>query len=54
MTRRQLIAAGRHWAELETLWDIDSPEDYRRWEMLLQDESQQEINRSDKKEVNNL
>ena len=54
MTRRQLMAAGQLWAELETLWDIDSPEDYRRWQMLLQDESQQGINGFDKKEVNKL
>jgi len=32
MTRRRLVAAGRrNWAELETLWDIDSLEDYQRW-----------------------
>jgi rSAM/selenodomain-associated transferase 1 len=31
-TRRRLEAAGARWLELETLWDIDRPEDYRRLE----------------------
>ena len=30
-SRRQLRAAGQSWAELETLWDIDSLNDYERW-----------------------
>ena len=30
-TRERLKALGWHWRELETLWDIDRPEDYRRW-----------------------
>jgi rSAM/selenodomain-associated transferase 1 len=29
-TREQLRAGGLHWLELETLWDVDRPEDYRR------------------------
>lgn len=33
-TREQMVAAARRWAELETLWDIDTPEDYRRWAAL--------------------
>lgn len=34
-TRRQLRALARNsWAELETLWDIDSLEDYERWRAL--------------------
>lgn len=52
-TRRQLIAAGRHWAELETLWDIDSLEDYRRWQKLLKSESDRKPGKADK-EVNIL
>jgi rSAM/selenodomain-associated transferase 1 len=31
-TRRRLRAAGQSWAELETLWDIDSLQDYERWQ----------------------
>jgi rSAM/selenodomain-associated transferase 1 len=31
-TRRRLRAAGESWAELETLWDIDSLQDYERWQ----------------------
>jgi rSAM/selenodomain-associated transferase 1 len=31
-TRRQLRAGGHGWAELETLWDIDCLDDYRRWQ----------------------
>ena len=31
-TRRRLRAAGQSWAELETLWDIDSLNDYERWQ----------------------
>jgi rSAM/selenodomain-associated transferase 1 len=30
-TRLRLQALGWRWRELETLWDIDRPEDYRRW-----------------------
>ena len=30
-TRSRLGALGWRWRELETLWDIDRPEDYRRW-----------------------
>ena len=30
-TRTRLNALGWRWCELETLWDIDRPEDYRRW-----------------------
>jgi rSAM/selenodomain-associated transferase 1 len=32
MTRRHLRAGGHNWAELETLWDIDCLDDYRRWQ----------------------
>ncbi len=32
ITRRRLRAAGQSWAELETLWDIDSLKDYERWQ----------------------
>jgi rSAM/selenodomain-associated transferase 1 len=31
-TRERLSAAGARWTELETLWDIDRPEDYARLE----------------------
>jgi glycosyltransferase A (GT-A) superfamily protein (DUF2064 family) len=31
-TRQRLRAAGQSWAELETLWDIDSLRDYERWQ----------------------
>ncbi len=30
-TRERLQSLGWRWRELETLWDIDRPEDYRRW-----------------------
>jgi glycosyltransferase A (GT-A) superfamily protein (DUF2064 family) len=29
-TRARLTALGWRWRELETLWDVDRPEDYRR------------------------
>lgn len=41
-TRRRLIAARRYWAELETLWDIDSLDNYRRWQNFNQ--TDQEVN----------
>ncbi len=34
-TRERLRALGWRWHELETLWDIDRPEDYRRWSELI-------------------
>jgi len=33
-TRERLQSLGWRWRELETLWDIDRPEDYRRWSEL--------------------
>ncbi len=30
-TRERLARSGATWAELETLWDVDRPEDYARW-----------------------
>ena len=39
-TRARLKLLGWRWHELETLWDIDRPEDYRRWsEQLIHDAS---------------
>ncbi len=39
-TRERLRALKWHWHELETLWDIDRPEDYRRWsEQILLNEN---------------
>jgi uncharacterized protein len=34
-TRDRLKALGWRWRELETLWDVDRPEDYRRWSELM-------------------
>ena len=34
-TRARLKALGWRWRELETLWDIDRPDDYRRWNELV-------------------
>lgn len=34
-TRERLRALKWRWHELETLWDIDRPEDYRRWSELV-------------------
>jgi rSAM/selenodomain-associated transferase 1 len=34
-TRERLKTLGWRWHELETLWDIDRPEDYRRWSALV-------------------
>jgi glycosyltransferase A (GT-A) superfamily protein (DUF2064 family) len=31
-TRVRLARAGANWKQLETLWDIDRPEDYTRLE----------------------
>ncbi len=36
-TRERLRELGWRWRELETLWDIDRPEDYQRWQLVLQD-----------------
>ena len=33
-TRTRLKSLGWRWHELETLWDIDRPDDYRRWSAL--------------------
>ncbi len=39
-TRERLKALGWRWRELDTLWDIDRPEDYRRWsELVIESES---------------
>jgi glycosyltransferase A (GT-A) superfamily protein (DUF2064 family) len=29
-TRERLVAAHARWQELDSLWDVDRPEDYRR------------------------
>ena len=34
-TRERLKVLKWRWRELETLWDIDRPEDYRRWSELI-------------------
>jgi rSAM/selenodomain-associated transferase 1 len=34
-TRERLRTLGWRWHELATLWDIDRPEDYRRWSELI-------------------
>ena len=34
-TRERLAKLQWRWQELETLWDIDRPEDYRRWSELV-------------------
>ena len=34
-TRERLHKLGWRWKELETLWDIDRPEDYARWQAVL-------------------
>lgn len=39
-TRDRLRELGWRWRELETLWDIDRPEDYRRWQSWMQDYAQ--------------
>lgn len=36
-TRERLRALHWRWHELETLWDIDRPADYRRWSELMAD-----------------
>ena len=36
-TRERLRDLNWRWHELETLWDIDRPEDYQRWQALLRD-----------------
>ncbi len=33
-SRQQLMAARQEWAELETLWDIDTIHDYQRWQNI--------------------
>lgn len=34
-SRLQLLAEHQEWAELETLWDIDTIDDYQRWQNTL-------------------
>ena len=34
-TRERLRELKWRWHELETLWDIDRPEDYHRWSELI-------------------
>ena len=34
-TRERLRQLKWRWHELETLWDIDWPDDYRRWSELI-------------------
>jgi glycosyltransferase A (GT-A) superfamily protein (DUF2064 family) len=34
-TRERLRQLKWRWHELETLWDIDRPDDYRRWSELI-------------------
>jgi len=45
-TRLRLLAEKRSWAELETLWDIDTVDDYRRWQDIsrLQPGQQDDMN----------
>ncbi len=33
-TRERLVQAGASWAELPTLWDVDEPADWQRWQAL--------------------
>jgi glycosyltransferase A (GT-A) superfamily protein (DUF2064 family) len=33
-TRERLLAAGASWQELPTLWDVDEPVDWARWQRL--------------------
>ena len=54
-TRLRLLAEHQSWAELETLWDIDTVDDYQRWRnmrLLQQDEGDNAGN--GKQEVNSL
>jgi rSAM/selenodomain-associated transferase 1 len=52
-TRLRLLAEHQGWAELETLWDIDTVDDYRRWQSInrLQPGQQDNVN-SRNQEVN--
>ena len=38
-TRERLLAAGASWQELPTLWDVDEPVDWARWQHLRQGET---------------
>ena len=35
-TRDRLRDAGLRWHELPTLWDVDTPDDWARWQRTLQ------------------
>jgi len=32
LTRKRLAGLGRHWQELDSLWDLDRPADFKRWQ----------------------
>ena len=38
-TRLRLVQAGMSWAELQTLWDLDRPQDFARYRATLQPDS---------------
>jgi glycosyltransferase A (GT-A) superfamily protein (DUF2064 family) len=38
-TRERLSAVGALWAELPTLWDVDEPQDWARWQALASAET---------------
>ena len=33
-TRERLTASGARWVELPTLWDVDEPQDWQRWQAM--------------------
>ena len=42
MSRLRLLAGHQGWAELETLWDIDTVENYRRWQDFSRQQASQQ------------
>ena len=44
-TRERLSAVGARWVELPTLWDVDEPQDWQRWQALARVDGAQPLGR---------
>jgi rSAM/selenodomain-associated transferase 2/rSAM/selenodomain-associated transferase 1 len=44
-TRERLSAIGARWIELPTLWDVDEPQDWQRWQALARVDGAQPLGR---------
>jgi glycosyltransferase A (GT-A) superfamily protein (DUF2064 family) len=44
-TRERLSAVGARWVELATLWDVDDPQDWQRWQAMAHEGGAQAFGR---------